>query len=318
MFTLSKSNPELTFDSNAHMDLGRKLQDFGGRILLICSVNPKDKNSIKQLKQQLISFNFTFIQCDQPQGFISRDELNKLQIRAENFDVTSVIALGDLTQRMSGRFISQRLSLNYFELPTIFNNPYLLVPQAIFSNRVGNSSEMIYLASDRINGIDIDINFLRVQDDYDITLNSLSILLDLAHLFIKKENNIIAKTESRQLFLRLLTDLENVDLGISALYQYGLTAALYHGASSDIDLNVTIYSWIAGGRFKCDPNIISAKLLPWFLDRANEDELSLRVREILDKLGISCRLTDLGFTLKQLCEIESNNQDTISLVEKAF
>ncbi len=318
MFTLSKSSTELTFDSNAHTDLGSKLQDFGGRILLICSANPKDRNSITQLKQQLTKFNFTFIQCDQPQGFITRDGLDQLQLRAENFDVTSVVALGGLTQRMSGRFISQRLSLNYFELPTIFNNPYLLVPKAIFSNRVGNGSEMIHLASDRINGIDIDMNFLRKQDDYDITLNSISILLNLAHLFIKKENNIIAKTESRNLFLRLLIDLENVDLEKTALYQYGLTSALYHGASSDIELNLTTYAWITGARYKCDPNIISAKLLPWYLDRANEDELSLRVREMLDKLGISCRLTDLGFTLKQLCEIDSNNQETISLVEKAF
>lgn len=318
MFTLSKSSTELTFDSNAHEELGSKLQETGGRILLICSTDPRDKASIARLKKVLTDSNLTFIQNDQPKGVLTREHLDELQFRTENFMVKTVVSLGGITQRMSGRFVAQRLSLNYFELPTEYNNPYLLVPIALYSNRVGNKIEDIYLSEYRINGITLDTGFLREQDDFEIALNALSMLLQLAHLFIAKENNIIARAESRNLFLRLLDDMNNSNLNRETLYRYGLTVALYQGASSNIDLYLINYAWLSGERFKISPHLISGKLLPWLLEQGEEEDLALRIRDVLERLEISFRLSDLGITLKQLTEINSESETTISLVNNAF
>lgn len=318
MFTLSKINPELTYDSDAHFELGNKLKEIGGRILLISSVNQKDKTSLLSFKKVLKNNNITFIQCDLPQGIINSDELNKLLNRAESFSVTSIVALGDISERMSGRYIANKLLLNYFELLTTFNNPYLLIPKSVFSNRVGDEIEVVNFSNETINGIYIDINYVRILDEFEIILNSLAILLDLSHLFINKRNNIISSTQSKILFLSLLDDIENDNLTNENLFIYGITTALYHGASTDIELNLTIYSLMAGYRFKCNPHILSSKLLPWYLDTGDDESISLRIREVLDRLKISCRLTDLGFTLKQLTSINSSNSETMAIIEKAF
>ncbi|QEN04493.1 hypothetical protein EW093_07195 [Thiospirochaeta perfilievii] len=318
MFTLSKSSPELYINSNTPLELGNKLKDIGGRILLICSTNVKDKHSIETLKKSLKSINLTFIQYDQKSNFISHDELKELQIRAENFNVSSIISIGDINERMSGRYLAQTLSLYYFELPTTYNNPYLLIPQAIFANRIGTKSQSINLSYDRINSIEIANDFLRQEDDIDSTLNSISMLLVLAELFTNKENNPIAKYESRNLFLRLLDDVDNKNINSNNLLRYGLTVALYHGASTLSELNITEYTWLVGSRFKCSPHIIGTKLLPRLLEINNEEELSIKIMELLHSNGLSNRLADLGYTLKQFSEINSDNSKTMEVVERAF
>jgi len=286
MFTLSKTGPELTFQADTHKDLGSRLSDLGGRILLICSLNPEDRESIAKIKAQLTQSKITFIQCDQNGSFINRDDLETLQVRAENFNVSTVVSIGDIPQRMSGRFVSQRLSLHYIEIPTTLNLPYLLVPQSIFSNRIGNDYEIQNLSPERIKSIDIDSSLLRKSDSMKSSLTALSILLDLSHLFTDPENNTISANESKNLFLRLLCDLEEDKMNTEKLSIYSITAAMYHGASSDIELNISLYTFVAGYRFGFNSNLARAKILPYFLDDKNEHELSLRVRELLGKIGI--------------------------------
>ncbi len=318
MFNLSRTITDITFESNAHIDLGNRLQEIGGRILLIGASDNKDKDSINELKKQLTGFNLTYIQCDQSDNFINKDYLEELQLRAENFNISSVISIGDFNQRMSGRFISQRLSLNYFELPTVAYNPYMLIPASIYSNRVGDNFDILNMNYDSINSIHIDKNFIRKMNDVEINLTGLSILFDLAQLFINPGNNFVAVTESKNLFTRLITDLENRTINLDSLLKYGITASFYHESSTDTELDLSIYSWLAGFRFKFNPKIMMAKLLPWLLDSNSENLLSGRVREFLNSSNITLRLVDLGFSIKQLTSICSNRSNIIKIVEKAF
>lgn len=318
MFTLSKINPELTIGADTHKDLGRKLKDLGGRILLICSLAPEDRESIIKVKSQLTANKLTFIQYDLNGNFVNKDNLDKLQERAENFNVSTVVSVGDLPQRMSGRFVSQQLSLNYFELPTLPNYSYLLIPKSIFSNRIGNDYDIQFLSTDRINSINIDLSLLRDCDDKAKSIEALTILFNLAQLFTNSNNNFISITESRNLFERILIDLENDNINLENLIRYSLTAAMLHGASSDIELNLTIYSWISSYRFNFNSNIACAKILPCLLDEFNENDLAIRIRELHTKLSISSRLTDLGFTPDQLLDILKNRPEIKSIIEKAF
>lgn len=318
MFTLSKMSPDLEFGSDAHEILGSKLSKPGSRILLLCSLNPDDRLSISRIKDALTKNGIIFIQYDQSGNFINKDDLDKLYIKAETFNVTDIIALGDSIQRMSGRFISQSLSLNYIEIPTVLNNSYLLVPQTIYSNRIGNDYMIHQISPERIKSIYIYTDLLRNMDKIDIALEVLSLLLDLTHLFTSKKNNIISIEESRNLFDRILIDMENDEINVKKLSVYSLTAAMYHGASSNIELTFTLYSWIAGYRFKFNSKIACAKLLPYFLEDSNELEWSIRVRELLDRFKISSRLTDIGFTLNQLLDISKDRPEIEKIIKKAF
>ncbi|MGL1893110.1 MAG: hypothetical protein OCD02_15865 [Spirochaetaceae bacterium] len=318
MFTLSKINPKLAYNSEAHLDLGSKLQDFGNRILLICSLDPKDRNSITLLKEQFVKYSLTFIQSNMRKGFVNIDDIDKIKERAETFSVTSIVSIGGVAQRMCGRSIADNLSLNYFEIPTLLYNPYLLIPQSNYSNRVSDNYIKTHLSLESISEIHVDNKFIRETDSIGIVLTALSILFDLSQLFTNPQNNIISIEESKNLFNRILKDLEDDNLDVDKISRYGLTANLYHGASSDIELTPTFYSWITGNRFNCEPNIISAKLLPSYLTKKGESGLSLKIREILDKYTIPTRLTELGFTLDQFKDIISDNSDIMKIVEDAF
>jgi hypothetical protein len=318
MFTLSKSTTELTYDTDAHKYLGSKLNEIGGRVLLISSLVSEDREKISLIKKELTTVGVTYIQCNQPFGFVTKDDLEQLQLRAENFNISTVVSVGDTAQRMSGRFIAQKLALNYYEIPTQFSNPYLLIPTGIYSNRVVDDFEKIFLAQDLITEIIIDKSLMRKMDQDEIKLEAFSILLDLAHFFTSKENNFVSVTESKNLFLRLLNDIENSTLDLEKLHRYDMTCALYHGASNDIELSLKVYSWIAGQRFSIHPNLIAIKLLASLLLIKDEEKLSSRIRKSMDRLSISTRLTDLGLTLSQVIDITKDNPLNMEVVKKAF
>lgn len=318
MFTLAKTRPEFTFQPDAHKNIGNILNSFGGRVILITSMNPADRISISKIKDQLTLNKITFIQSDQSESFINIEKLNKLKERAEIFNVTSVIVVGGLCQRMSGRYLSQELQLNYIEIPTSPILSYLLESKAICANRIGNDFEVHRLSPDNIKSIIIDPLLLRVNNNIEIILESLTILLNLSQLFLNKNNNLISINESRNLFYRILTDLESKSMDQDKLYIYAITSSLYHGTGSDIDLDLTSYTWTAGYRYNFNSSIACAKILPTFLEVSNESELALRIRELLHSLDITTSLRDLGFTLHQLMDVSRERSEIISIIEKAF
>lgn len=317
MFTLSKMNPEIIFSMDSYKSLGEKLKQSGNRVLLICSGARADRAPLEKIKD-ILSFNsLTFIQYNQSKNNLNNDNLNEIIERARNFSVTSIISLGDFNQIMAGRFIAEEMGIAYFEAPTSFYTPYLFIPSAIYSNRVGDGYENLKIEEYRINSIVVDPLLKKDLEELDYSLQSLSILLDLAQLFLAEDNNLISINESKNLFLRILDSLEKDSGSDTDMYRFGLTSCLYHQISSDIDLNLTLFSWVAGYRFKANPYLFSAKLLPWLLDMYEEEKLGARVRQILVKNNIDGRLTDLGFTLDQLKSV-TNHIPTKEVIEKAF
>lgn len=318
MFTLSKTRPEFTFKIDAHKNLGNIINNLGGRVIIISSMNPNDKISLSKIRDQLTLNKVTYIQVDQSEGFINIEKLNELSKRAEIFNVSTVLSVGGICQRMSGKFISQKLSLNYIEVPTSPGFSYLLETKSIYSNRIDNDFEITRISPDNIKLILIDPQLLRNSNKVDITLESLTILLNLSQLFLNSENNIISVNESRNLFYRILADLESNSMDQEKLYLYSLTSAMFHGASSDIDLDLTLYAWTSGYRYHFNPSIACAKILPTFLEDSNELDLSLRIKELLHTLDITLALRDMGFTLNQLLDISKEHKHISKIIEQAF
>lgn len=318
MFTFSKMNPEIVLDVDSHKNLGEQILKSGNRTLLICSGLNSDRSSLSRLKDQLALINITFIQYNQLKENLNRDNLNQIIQRAKDFNVSSIISLGEFNQIMAGRYIAEILDLPYYELPTLFHTPFLLFPYSIYSNRVGDSIEIKNIDNRRVSQILVDISLKRELDPLDYTLTSLSILMDLAQLFISQKNHTVSSCESENLFFRVLDSIEKKSGSDSELYRYGLTTSLYHEISTETELNLTLFSWIAGYRFKTNPQIFVAKLLPWFLEMNDREDISSRIRNILLEYNLDGRLTDLGFTLEQLISTAGDNEETISVIKKAF
>lgn len=318
MFQFSKMNPELTLKEDSYKNLGDKLVKAGNRILLICSGSRSERSSLDRIKELLTLNNLTYIQYNQLKENLNRDNLNQIIQRAKDFNVLSVITLGDFEQLMAGRYISETLQLPCFELPTNFYSPYLLSPLSIFSNRVEDGYECENISKNRVQSITVDRGLQKDLDELENILSVLSILVDLSQLFISTNNNLISKNESRNLFIRILELLESGVESIDKLYSMGLTASLYQQISSETELYLTLFSWVAGYRFKKSPYIFSVKLLPWFLIENDEEELGERVKEILLNHNLHGRLTELGITLEQLISVAGGIESTINIIKKAF
>lgn len=318
MFTLSKAQPEIIFEPDAHKILGSLLNNFGGRVIIICSKNPVDKRSISEIKDQLVQNSITFIQEDQTEGYINIEKLNTIKERARIFNVTSVVSVGGICQRMTSRYLSAELQLNYIEIPTFPALSCLLTPQSIYSNRIGNDYLIQAISPVNMKYILIDRNLHRNYNSVEILLESFTILLNLSQLFLNESNNIISIKESKNLFFRILDDLENNSIDQEKLLIYALTAELYHGASSNIDLKLTYYSWVSAYRYNFSSTIVSSKLLPTLLEETGESTLAIRIRELLHKKDISSRLADLGFTINQLTDVCQNRNEIVHLVKKSF
>ncbi|OQY38919.1 MAG: hypothetical protein B6229_04790 [Spirochaetaceae bacterium 4572_7] len=316
MFTLSKIEPKLSLSIGSCRDLIAIAKEYGGRSLLICSPI-EDRKAIELVKEQLKINKIIFIQENHINGHLNTDTLNKIVSRSKDFNLDSIISLGDFNQRMSGRFISEALNIPCFELPTIPSNPLLLYPKAIYSNRVGDDFATIHLNTERIKGIAIDPPLQRESTPMELLLSALAILQDLAQLFTL-ENNPIATLGSRTLFNQLLLDIEGDKLTLESLILYGTSASFYHAASKDIELHLTIYSWLLEYRFKYSYKLAIPKLLPWLLDNRQEPELATRVREILSNKKLDGRLVELGFSLEQLLSIVGHSTNIIDIIEKAF
>lgn len=318
MFTISKMNPQIELETDSYKSLGEKLLCYGTRVLLICSGSQEDRESLEKIKTQLTDNGLTFIQYNQLRNNLNRENLEQIIERASDFSVSVIAAFGDFNQLMSGRYISKSLNLPYFELPNKFYIPYSLQAVSIFSNRVGDNFEKENLPASLVEEIIIDDSLSRQEEEQSIALSILSLLTDLAQLFLNSENNPVSVNESRFLFNRTLKLLEDGNLDLKTYYPSGITASLYHGMSSIKELYITLFSWMTGYRLKCDPDLISSKLLPWLLDERGESELSKRVKEILIKYNFDGRLTDLGFSLDQLISLADENESTISIIKKAF
>lgn len=311
-------NPVIEYSLDSYKSLGNKLLSYGTRVLLICSGSNEERDALECIKTHMTENGLTFIQYNQLRNNLNRENLEQIIERAKDFSVSSVISFGNFEQIMSGRYISNALLLPYIELPNRFYIPYSLHNTVIFSNRVGDYFEKETIPQNLINEIIIDCNLAIKSEDQNFALSILSLLTDLAQLFLDTENNPVSATESRSLFIRTLEELEKKNMDINTYYTTGLTALAYHGMASVEELYITLFSWMAGYRFKCNPDLISAKLLPWLLDDANEQELSKRVQDILIKYNFDGRLTDLGFSLEQLLSLTDNREYTMKIIKQAF
>ncbi|MBN2618850.1 MAG: hypothetical protein JXR64_11125 [Spirochaetales bacterium] len=317
MFTLSKTCTDLTYESNAYKLLGSQLVDYGSRILLISSQDPKDQFSIKLIKDQLTKAKLTYIESSQKEFFVNKESFIKLQERAETFSVQLVLSVGDFPQIMSGRYISQSLNLNCFEILLTPYIPYLFIPKSLYATRVGNDFGTINISPERVTSILIDPTILRKFEELEIIIITLSMLFDIAQIFLDPENNIISITESRNLFERILVNLENNIFRIDDLIEKSLTASLYHGASTNTELELTLFSLLAGQRFNIDYKYIKVKLLPWLLLEQNEN-LSIRVREYMDRHNLPFRLAEFSISKQQLLEICPDNIKISKIINTAY
>lgn len=318
MFTISKMNPEIELNTDSYKSLGEKLLSYGTRVLLICSGSQEDRDSLEKIKSQMTANSITFIQYNQLRTNLNRENLEQIIERAGDFSVSAVAAFGDFNQIMSGRYISNALNLPYLELPSRFYIPYTLQSVSIFSNRVGDNFEREDMPVDLVSRIIIDDSLSRNEEEQNIALSILSLLTDLAQLFLDNENNPVSADESRYLFNRTLDLLESGNLDLKTYYSLGITAAIYHGMASVKELYITLFSWMTGYRLKCNPDLICSKLLPWLLDEGGEHELSKRIQNLLIKYSFDGRLTDLGFSLEQLLSLADEQESTIKIIKKAF
>lgn len=317
MFTLAKCSPEIHFDIDVYKRLGERVASYGGRVLLIYSQSSLDNSSIETIKDEFKKHKITFIQSAVSSDFVNREELELIQERAENFFVSIVIAIGDFNQRMCGRFLSQRLSLKYFEIPTTLHNTSLLCPISVYSNRVGSSYELMHIADNRLLSIELDPSLIRNYDEMDRKLELISILFDLAQLFSNEENNIVSKNESLHLFTRLFSDLKEVRLAPEEIMISSLTAMMYMGASTSCEMSLTYSSLLIAKRFDLDHRVIQAVFLPHIINSRFE-ELSIEVRDCFDQLKLPKRLADLNITRTQLQEICPNIESVQNVFENTF
>lgn len=317
MFTLAKSSPDINFDAEVYKTMGEKLASYGGRILLIYSQSSQDNSSINRIKDEFKKYNITFIQSAVSSDFINREELEQLQIRAENFFVSIIISIGDFNQRMCGRYLAQRLSLKYFEIPTVLHNTSLLCPLAIYSNRVGNDYELMHIADNRLLSVELDPVLLRPTNNIERKMEMISILFDLSQLFVSESNNIISHNESLNLFYRVFADLKQERLAPEEIMISSLTAMMYLGASTSCEMDLTYSSMLIAKRFNIDYRLIQAIMIPKIISSYNED-LAIEVRDLLDTIQLPQRLADLNITKKQLQEICSSREYVQLIIEKSY
>lgn len=308
-------NPTI-FNQSDLIDLGEKLKTIGSRILFISSNLQEERETIELLKKIFIDNTLTFIEYNQPEN-INNNTLNKTIERAKNFDVQVILALGQINQRISGRYISQELKLPYFEILTSFDNPFLLNSFIPITNRVNDNYELLQISPSRIDGIVLMDNIITKKEKVDNVLNIVSLLFEITQILSLEKIDPYILHEGKHLIFRILDLVENENLSAKELFHLGLTTSRFMSLLERYIPELTIISWILSNRFKINRKIIQAKIIPWILDSVYPD-ISNQIRDVLSRYGIDGRLSELGISLNQLFSITNISDSSSSILNNAF
>lgn len=308
-------NPTI-FNQSDLIDLGEKLKTIGSRILFISSNLKEERETIELLKKIFIDNVITYIEHNQTEN-LNYVALNNTIERAKSFDVQTVLSLGQINQRVSGRYISQKLELPYFEVLTSFDNPFLLNSFIPIPNRVNDGYEIFYISPTRIDGIITTDIVINKNNKIDNILNVISLLFEISQILSLEKNDQYLHYEGQHLIRRILDYLQEENLSTKELCYLGLTTSRFLSLSDNITPELTVISWILSNRFKVNRKIIQAKILPWILDSIYPD-ISNKIRESLSSCGIDGRLSELGITLNQLFSITNISDSSNSILNNAF
>lgn len=308
-------NPTI-YNQSDLIDLGIKLKEIGTRVLLISSNNREERESIELIKKIFIENSLTFIEYNQSET-LDKNLLKETVERSKNFNIQFIISIGQINQRISGRYISQELHLPYFEMVTSFDNPLLLNPVIPIPSRAYDSYELEDIEVTRIDGIVTLEHIVEKSSNPDKILCLISLIFEISQIICCNSADPYLESEGTYLIERILDIIKNNHINTKELFYIGLSCARFTSLTGSDPLELSIIALLISNRFKLNRRILQAKILPWILDESFP-VLANRIREELSDYGTSGRVSELNLTPNQLFSIIDISEKSTYILNNAF
>lgn len=298
------------------IELGKKFKTIGSRVLFITSNNRDEREPVELIKKLFIENSLTFIEHNQPENVNKKLLIDTIE-RAKNFNIQLIITIGQLNQRIAGRFISNELKLPYFEMLTSFDNPILLNPILPIPSRAYDNFELQPIETTVINGIISLESMVKNRSEAENTLSLISLIFDIAQLICCNTFDPYLVFEGKNLIERILESIKGNTNTVKELLYFGLSTARFNSLTDIYPQELTIICLLISNRFQLNRRILQAKILPWILDESFP-ELANTIREELSDYGVNGRISELGLSPNQLFSIDNISEKSTLILNNAF